>query len=158
MLRVKKAILTTKFIPACLASLEESVIGKKSRESKEVETMMNEQIQIIHVPTTNKMAVTKIDLKQMSEKDITSLKRDDPFMYHSIPSIYSSTLNLKKRGASEITSPSSSIVSRKTRLSTECDVLLDDELLEYSMMLQEFQVPEDLIELFGGVMQNSRSK
>ena len=120
--------------------------------------MTTKQTQSIRVPTMKTKLVTKIDLKQMSENDIISLKESDPFMYHSIPAVYKANLNLKETEdviskvlPSRSSSQSSSIVYRRTRLSTESDILLDDELMEFSMMLGEgFEIPEDLVSFFGG--------
>mmetsp|Transcript_22822 Transcript_22822/g.37078 ORF Transcript_22822/g.37078 Transcript_22822/m.37078 type:complete len:112 (+) Transcript_22822:60-395(+) len=108
-------------------------------------TILNQTI-LIPMPTT-KPAPAKIDISKMSETELRSLQQDDPFMYHSIPSVYRAKLLLKDVYHSQLTSSTSStsstswpspnnaqetnhIISRKTRLSTECDMhmLLDDLL------------------------------
>lgn len=98
-----------------------------------------------------------LDLSALSENDLRTLQTQDPFMYHSIPSVYKAKLSLKdvdhqsicatsaplttqrqeastSRSGSACSSSSNSLVSRKSRVSTEChisllleDMLLDDE-------------------------------
>jgi len=99
-----------------------------------------------------------LDLSTLSENDLRTLQTQDPFMYHSIPSVHQARLFLREvdhpealsaaaasvivqdhtsrlssRSSSACSSLNSSLVSRKSRLTTECHINLlieDDELDE----------------------------
>jgi len=71
----------------------------------------------------------------LNEDDLKLLKTQDPFLYHSIPSVNKAKLNIKPidytrviKDASATTLESSSMISRRTRVSTECHatLILDD--------------------------------
>lgn len=89
--------------------------------------------QIIRLPIEPPAATSKkpqpvetIDLSLLTEQDLTSLKHSDPFLYHSIPFVQKATLALKEVDHAKLlldspsSSSSSSIVTRKTQLATEC--------------------------------------
>jgi len=106
---------------------------------------------IIPMPKQEKPQET-IDLSHMSDDDIRSLKTQDPFMYHSIPSVHKAMLSLEKVDHSEArtsqspASPKSSIVSRKSRISTECHIsVFMDEIMNGNE--EEFSSMEDELEL-----------
>lgn len=109
-------------------------------------------IRVLVVPTImNKpQQQQEIDIRQMSANDLDTLRRKDPFLYHSIPQVNKATLSVKTvdhskvlkdtatRSSSSLESSSSSssscsstmIVSRKTRITTEvAPSLLLDELI-----------------------------
>eukprot|EP00581_Thalassiosira_minuscula_P007890 CAMPEP_0183706770 /NCGR_PEP_ID=MMETSP0737-20130205/3517_1 /TAXON_ID=385413 /ORGANISM="Thalassiosira miniscula, Strain CCMP1093" /LENGTH=122 /DNA_ID=CAMNT_0025934271 /DNA_START=97 /DNA_END=465 /DNA_ORIENTATION=+ len=115
--------------------------------------------------TTEKPAA-EIDLRELSEDDLNSLQKKDPFMYHSIPSIHQAKLLNKEIDHSKLV-PSenyvdnaddltSSMVSRKSRISTECHMSvmmeelldMDDEELRLEFGEHEF----DLDSLLGDAM------
>mmetsp|Transcript_35921 Transcript_35921/g.65891 ORF Transcript_35921/g.65891 Transcript_35921/m.65891 type:complete len:151 (-) Transcript_35921:230-682(-) len=108
------------------------------------------QSQTMRVPTATTKPTVEIDLTHLSESDLSSLQQKDPFMYHSIPSIHKARLYLKDIDHSTLVAPkapqASSIVSRKSRVSTEChmDVLLEDLLHlddeEFLSKCQELQL------------------
>lgn len=75
-----------------------------------------------------------IDISQLSRDDLGPLKARDPFLYHSIPAVHKAVLTFKEIDLSESASgPSPSIVTRKTRVTTESytstlpDGILDDD-------------------------------
>mmetsp|Transcript_35922 Transcript_35922/g.65892 ORF Transcript_35922/g.65892 Transcript_35922/m.65892 type:complete len:161 (-) Transcript_35922:164-646(-) len=114
------------------------------------------QSQTMRVPTATTKPTVEIDLTHLSESDLSSLQQKDPFMYHSIPSIHKARLYLKDIDHSTLVAPkapqASSIVSRKSRVSTEChmDVLLEDLLdlddEEFMSECQQLQLrPADLL-------------
>lgn len=81
-----------------------------------------------------------VNISQMNEHDFKSLQQDDPFLFHSIPAVYEARIHDRKVDYSKIktsvasassnnasSSPSSSpqgssspIVTRRSRMSTEC--------------------------------------
>ena len=83
----------------------------------------------MRVPTFTTKPTAEIDLSQLSENDLSSLQQKDAFMYYSIPSVHKARLYLKDLDHSKLVAPTA-IVSRKSRVSTEChmDVLLEDLL------------------------------
>jgi len=96
---------------------------------------------IIRVPTktasnySTKHQPPQIDISKLNEDDLKLLKTQDPFLYHSIPSVNKAKLNIKPidytrviQDASATTLESSAIISRRTRVSTECHatLILDD--------------------------------
>lgn len=110
----------------------------------------------MQVPTNKEKLTDEIDLRQLSESDIASLQKQDPFMYHSIPAVYKARLNLEKIDHSKVvpsdTSNASSIVTRKTRVSTERHegLFLNDDLrVDDTMSVEEFEISQELIDLFG---------
>ena len=79
----------------------------------------------------------EINVKQMNEDELKLLKRQDPFLYYSIPAVKKAKLtNRKPIDHTEVLkeaamSSGSGMVSRQTRVSTECapSMLLDDFLM-----------------------------
>eukprot|EP00585_Thalassiosira_rotula_P007341 CAMPEP_0196136860 /NCGR_PEP_ID=MMETSP0910-20130528/5026_1 /TAXON_ID=49265 /ORGANISM="Thalassiosira rotula, Strain GSO102" /LENGTH=105 /DNA_ID=CAMNT_0041397219 /DNA_START=125 /DNA_END=442 /DNA_ORIENTATION=+ len=91
------------------------------------------------MPAT-KPPAPKIDISKLNEIELRTLRQNDPFMYHSIPSIHTAQLHLRDIDHSQLLASSSSsssssndnpnMVSRKTIFSTECDMhTLIEELL-----------------------------
>ena len=95
---------------------------------------------IISVPTktasNSKHQPPQIDISKLNEDDLKILKTQDPFLYHSIPSVNKAKLTIKPidhtrviQDATAATAlESSSMISRRTRVSTECHatLILDD--------------------------------
>ena len=101
-----------------------------------------------------------LDTSELDEQDLEALKKQDPFLYYSIPAvwqadiIHNSDVDIRAiRGSGSQTSrrasapgrmqsdESSTKVERKTRISFEChmDVLLEDLMDEFDdSFLQEF--------------------
>ena len=112
-------------------------------------TSMNKQTtRAIQDPTHKEKLTNEIDLRQLSESDIASLQKQDPFMYHSIPAVYKARLNLERIDHSTVvpsdTSNTSSVVTRKTRISTESyneSFLYTDLRADDPMSVEEFEVP-----------------
>jgi len=105
-------------------------------------------IRVLVVPTImhKPQKEQEIDIKKMSANDLDTLRRKDPFLYHSIPQVNKATLPVKtvdhskvlKDTATSATSSSSSssscstsmVVARKTRITTEvAPSMLLDELI-----------------------------
>lgn len=105
-----------------------------------------DKIEIIRVPTImHKPRPREVDISQMNETELQLLKTQDPFLYHSIPSIKKAKLSAHPIDHTKVlqdvaTQPASDhIISRQTRVSTEChaslaiegfidEILLDDKL------------------------------
>ena len=75
------------------------------------------------------------DISKMNEDDLEQLKRNDPFLYNSIPSINKAkltneTVDHSKVIRDAVSQPSSAVVSRKSRVSTEsaASVMVDEYL------------------------------
>ena len=75
------------------------------------------------------------DISKLNEEDLKSLKINDPFLYNSIPSIHKAKLNNETVDHTKIirdavAQPSSAVVSRKSRVSTEsaASVMVDEYL------------------------------
>ena len=94
---------------------------------------------IISVPTktasNSKHQPPQIDISTLNEDDLKLLKSQDPFLYHSIPSVNKAKLTIKPinhtqviQDVSATTLESSAVISRRTRVSTECHatLILDD--------------------------------
>ena len=96
---------------------------------------------IISVPTktasnsATKQQPPQLDISKLNEDDLKLLKSQDPFLYHSIPSVNKAKLTIKPidharviQDASATTLESSAVISRRTRVSTECHatLILDD--------------------------------
>ncbi|KAL3793819.1 hypothetical protein HJC23_006179 [Cyclotella cryptica] len=90
---------------------------------------MRDQHQTILVPTfsSEPRKTKQIDVSKLTEGDIQSLQKDDPFMYYSIPGISEAELLRETVDYSNLSSliqgdgSCSGVVSRRSRLSTECD-------------------------------------
>jgi hypothetical protein len=90
---------------------------------------MSDWTETISVPTIKEASHQEIDLCGFSEGDLQVLRKQDPFMYHSIPTITLQAVDNVKT----ISTQSSSIVTRKSRVSMEIhpgllmEDLFDDE-------------------------------
>ena len=104
---------------------------------------------VMQVPTIRQpqQQTKEINVKQLSEDDLKLLQKQDPFLYYSIPAVKKAKLtNVKPIDHTEVLreaarSSGSGMVSRRTRVSTECapSMLLDD-----LMMLIDDEEEEDL--------------
>ena len=81
-------------------------------------------------------APQQLDITDLTSSDLARLRRDDPFMYYSIPSVNNAALHLENVSATALHSPSSQhssetksnhdnastkqMVTRQRRLSLEC--------------------------------------
>jgi len=73
----------------------------------------------------------EVDISTLSAEDLQSLKREDPFLYYSIPAVRRAALfNLEEPDVSESSLEDSTTVKRCTRVSFEChtDLLMEDLL------------------------------
>ncbi|KAL7484703.1 hypothetical protein ACHAW6_011489 [Cyclotella cf. meneghiniana] len=106
------------------------------------------------VPTfSNEAAPQELNITDLTSSDLAALKRNDPFMYYSIPSVKNAALNCKDVNASllnvslsqystcsEIKSKENAstkyIVTRQRQLSVEChpDVLTEGLLADPDVM------------------------
>ncbi len=95
----------------------------------------------------------EIDISTLSTKDLESLRRDDPFLYYSIPAVQRAAFRLEEPDMS-YSLKESTTVERRTRVSYEChtDLLMDDLLgdveEEYDELASE-QMDFDLYQLLG---------
>lgn len=89
---------------------------------------MGKQTQSIEILTIKNKPTAEIDLSRLNKVDLISLSRTDPFMFHSIPAVNKAKLTMKNIDYSTVmpleTFKTSSIVTRKSRISTECDVFM----------------------------------
>jgi hypothetical protein len=104
---------------------------------------MSDWTETISVPTIKEESHQEIDLSGYSEGDLQVLRKQDPFMYHSIP-----TITLQAVGnVKTILTQSSSIVTRKSRVSTEIhpgllmEDLFDDEGI-LNGCIEAFEYPD----------------
>jgi hypothetical protein len=125
---------------------------------------MSNWIGTIIVPTIKEANHQELNLCGLSESDLQVLRKQDPFMYHSIPSVYKATLTLQAAdNVKTISTQASSIVTRKSRVSTEChasllmeDLFDDEEVLNNDVEAFEFPVELALLRsalndrLYGG--------
>eukprot|EP00584_Thalassiosira_punctigera_P007932 CAMPEP_0172537964 /NCGR_PEP_ID=MMETSP1067-20121228/9464_1 /TAXON_ID=265564 ORGANISM="Thalassiosira punctigera, Strain Tpunct2005C2" /NCGR_SAMPLE_ID=MMETSP1067 /ASSEMBLY_ACC=CAM_ASM_000444 /LENGTH=101 /DNA_ID=CAMNT_0013323373 /DNA_START=160 /DNA_END=465 /DNA_ORIENTATION=+ len=86
---------------------------------------MTSPTQPLRVLTKTTAPGTKeIDLGQLNQQDLENLKERDPFAYHSTPSVRGATVSNEDADPSRLfpggLPEASSIVSRMSRLSTEC--------------------------------------
>jgi hypothetical protein len=120
------------------------MMNQSQTNNRPESTLMN-QSQTMCVPTATTKPTTEIDLSHLSENDLSSLQQKDPFMYHSIPSVHKARLYLKDIDHSKLVATrdpqASSIVSRKSQVSTEChlSVLLEDLDLNDEEFMAEYQ-------------------
>ena len=71
----------------------------------------------------------EVDISTLSAEDLQSLKREDPFLYYSIPAVRRAALfNLEEPDVSESSLGDSTTVKRCTRVSFEChsDLIMED--------------------------------
>ncbi|KAL3817080.1 hypothetical protein ACHAXA_000130 [Cyclostephanos tholiformis] len=98
--------------------------------------MVNET-QSYTVPTskTTTPKCEDIDLRTLGEGDLESLRTEDAFMYHSIPGILKARLSLTEVDHSRVLDgarqEANTIVSRKSRVSTEGESMLSLEDLNF---------------------------
>lgn len=111
----------------------------------------------------------ELDLPNLSEDDLASLEVSDPFLYNSIQAIHEARLINKEVNHAELLASindapeRSHVVSRKTRLSTEChpdkaleDLLaMDDE--EFVSLCQASDIL-DVFDLIGLDLDHKTSK
>jgi hypothetical protein len=89
------------------------------------------------VPTIKEEHHQEMDMRRLSENALITLRTKDPFMYHSIPEVHRATFTLQEvEYANTISSQASSIVTRKSRVSTECHPSL---LMEEFLHDEEFE-------------------
>ena len=89
------------------------------------------------VPTIKEEHHQEMNMCCLSENALKTLRTKDPFMYHSIPEVRRATFTLQEvEYAKIISSQASSIVTRKSRVSTECHSSL---LMEEFLHDEEFQ-------------------
>ena len=97
-------------------------------------------IRVMQVPTIRQQQQPKvINVKELNEDELKLLKKQDPFLYYSIPAVKKAKLaNVKPIDHTEVLrlkeaarSSGSGMISRRTRVSTECapSMLLDDLIL-----------------------------
>ena len=90
----------------------------------------------------------EVDISNLSEEDLQSLRQQDPFLYYSIPSVRRDELHLRdqcpkrlesRAAVSDKSSSSSTTVKRCTRMSFEChtDLLMDDLLWDFEENFSE---------------------
>jgi len=103
-----------------------------------------------------------IDISSITtSSDLDTLSKVDPFLYHSIPSIYKSKLVCELVNHAQVTQEHhhnvSSSIQRKTRMSTECHsiLLLEDMLLgdsSYGGIASSDDVSNDVMMFDGDVL------
>lgn len=95
----------------------------------------------------------EIDIGNLSTEDLQSLKRDDPFLYYSIPAVRRAALNLEEPDVSALLSSGESTstitVKRCTRVSFEChtDVLMEDLLGDFDEGYDESELEQMDLEI-----------
>ncbi len=66
-----------------------------------------------------------MDVLRLSEDDLRKLRTQDPFMYHSIPAVHKAAITLQEVDNSKnLVTQGNCIVTRKSRVSTECSLEL----------------------------------
>lgn len=94
-----------------------------------------EQMQIISVPMNAMLSSQErqeaIDVRNLSQGELGALKKQDPFLYHSIPAAHRAALCLESGDISKAIESGPAIVYRKSRITTEChhSVLLEEDIL-----------------------------
>ena len=104
--------------------------------TKEYESMFN-VLQQIQVPTktvspdsTNDQQRKEIDIRQFNVDDLKLLKSQDPFLYYSIPAVNKAKLTSKAVDHNKVLQDAdmtNALVSRRSRVSTECHAALSFE-------------------------------
>ena len=113
-----------------------------------------------------KMNAIEVDVSRMLESDLLLLKKKDPFMYNSIPAIRQASLmlqdtpNLVSQDEASKEGKCPNVVSRRSRLTTEChpSLLLEDALLDETptqVPTGESKPQGDLIDILFGVIGRS---
>ncbi|KAL7481234.1 hypothetical protein ACHAW6_006909 [Cyclotella cf. meneghiniana] len=86
-----------------------------------------------------------MDVSDLTSSNLASLKRNDPFMYYSIPSAKNAALHCEKSKRNSSTELS---VTRQRRISTEChpDLLLEKMLTDtnFTASLKELDSYSDI--------------
>mmetsp|Transcript_34134 Transcript_34134/g.71859 ORF Transcript_34134/g.71859 Transcript_34134/m.71859 type:complete len:160 (-) Transcript_34134:138-617(-) len=111
---------------------------------EQLTSIMNSQEPIstttcMKLETEAKKKPVQVSLKPIDADDLKSIKKDDPFLYYSIPEVRKAAMVGRHIGVSELggildtmndKGQSESVVKRQTRISFECplDVCLMDEL------------------------------
>jgi len=106
--------------------------------TKEYESMFNvlQQIQVptkTASPTLNNQQCKEIDIRKFNVDDLKLLKKQDPFLYYSIPAVNKAKLTSKTVDHNKVLQdavqyPSTNaLVSRRSRVSTECHAALTFE-------------------------------
>lgn len=104
---------------------------------------------LMFIPTFQQVNHQELDLRCLSLADVQTLRTQDPFMYHSIPAVHKATLALLELDyAKNALTQASSLVSRKTRISTEChaSLLMEDLFDDEEFIDMDFDTYERLVE------------
>ena len=120
-----------------------------------------------------------IDIKDLSEDDLQSLRKEDPFMYYSIPAIRMATIygndiddkvaslccsNLSsdgqqepasKRTKSTYSNRSKTTVLRRTRISFEAPMNLEDIMLDFEAKEEDIEVLDKSTSSHSGTSQDT---
>lgn len=110
-------------------------------------------------PQTTSADKQKIDISSITtSSDLDTLSKVDPFLYHSIPSIYKSKLSCELVDHSQVIHEEHHVLQRKTRMSTEChsmllleDILLDDSNSDRAIASGD-DVSMDDVMMFGDML------
>jgi hypothetical protein len=104
------------------------------------------------VPTFRPKAPEKqITVKDLSSQDLGELKKNDPFLYYSIPQVRKAKFLQQDQSSLQIQGDGAQKVTRQSRLSFEChgDLLLDDLLIDIAReSADRSDVREDEDDLF----------
>lgn len=94
---------------------------------------------------TDRKTKTKVDMKHINSRDFASIRRQDRFMYYSIPEVRNDKLCMKKIGTSNASQYQ--MVTRSNCISFEChpDMILERYLCDDDSDLEE--VAEDHVDL-----------
>lgn len=98
---------------------------------------------------------TEIDISNLSAEDLQALKKEDPFLYYSIPSVRRAAFHLEEPDLSRSRlEESATVVKRCTRVSFEChtDLLMADllgDLDESYDQIELEQLEQDFSKLLG---------
>jgi len=105
---------------------------------------------LLLVPTIKEEQHQEMDMRRLSENDLKTLRSKDPFMYYSIPEVHRATFTLQEVEYAKTISPQTSpVVTRKSRVSTECHPSL---LMEELLQREEFEsLGSDLVNRLAGV-------
>lgn len=131
-------------------------------------TSSSQRADVISVPTASategEIQVPALDLQELTQDEIKSLKTEDPFFYYSIPGVLAAKMTLKRvdytsvqalcqgaRHASSISEESKrrqtarTQVDRRSRVSFEChpSVLLEEDVLLGDLSYDESSDEED---------------
>ena len=99
----------------------------------------------ISVPTIKEVNHQEIDLRGLSECDLQVLRKQDPFMYHSLPLVHKAMITLQAvDNVKTISTQASSIVTQKSRVSTKSHsgLLMEDLIDDEGILNDDFEVFE----------------